>query len=705
MGTRGRECYSDPVPGPLDKKAFGVAMRKQAHETTARSMLCVGGIYLGLSLVNFLIPTPELAYSFVLPSCLMGGLYLGLWRWVRRYPEQVEVEALFLAGFAGLIFASGVILVAPDATSFYVLLSTMVGIGCISFDMRSSGILTVIAFVVGWFLVKFHLPSEMTGPLIPQLLGTGAFAMVLTWIRRATLADAIQSIHELELRVQQERVILDGALDAVVIADSLGNIIEWNGQAEEIFEWTRQEAIGKRLADTIIPERYRDAHAEGMRRMRSGGEPRVVGSRIEIEAIAKSGREFPIELAITRSSLPTEVQFTAFLRDITDRRSAERAQVLARETAEEADRLKSEFLATISHEIRTPLNGIFGMTEMALDATEDAERRDFLERSQSCAQTLIALVGDVLDFSRFESGQIELEHISFDLRKLSEGVTDIFAVEAAAKNVELILAIDSAVPQFVRGDPTRVRQVLLNLIGNAVKFTHAGHVALEIAMVDVAEGDPLRLQIAVEDTGIGLAQEDLGMIFDVFRQADVSTTRQFGGVGLGLAISQRLVALMGSEIQVRSVLGEGSRFSFEIPFEGDEAKVAAELQDCPADRVLLWEESGRLALHLRALLEAWGSAVTLVQSFSEANDALREKTITFDLMMIRADANEDLEEISQVLSLARAVGTPVLATCPVGELQSVRKRFPAMTRVLTRPGNEADLRRAAAQAVADLAGS
>ena len=668
-------------------------------------MLSVGWIYLGLALLNFFIPPRDFAGSFVVPSIVMGAVYLGLWRWVRWTPGLREVQALFLAGLFGILFALWVIRIAPDATSFYVLLSTMVGIGCITFDLRSISIALAIACTLGWLSIQLWMPSEISSALVPQLLGTAAFALVLTGIRRSTLADAVQSIHELELRVRQERVVLDAALDAVIISDYLGNIVEWNGQARKIFGWSREEVLGKRLADTIIPERYRSAHEAGMKRMRSGGEPRVVGSRIEIEAVDKTGREFPIELAITRSSLPTTVQFTAFLRDITQRRSAERAQVLARETAEEADRLKSEFLATISHEIRTPLNGIFGMTEMALEASQDEERRDYLQRSQACAETLISLVGDVLDFSRFESGQIELERISFDLRKLSEGVIDIFSVEAADKGVELIATIDPRVPSTIMGDPTRVRQVLLNLLGNAVKFTSKGYVALKINLADTSDPALLpHLSLAVEDTGIGMAQKDLGMIFDVFRQADASTTREFGGVGLGLAISQRLVVLMGGEIQVSSTLGEGSRFFFELPLEAGPAEPVVAGAPGPTAQVLVWEASTRLAEHFRGLFEAWGSAVTLVGGSTEACEAIGNAQTPYDLVMMRVDASGDSAEIKQVLATAQAAQSPVLATCPIGELAEARKRFPGIARILTRPGSEADLREAARNATSSAFG-
>lgn len=672
---------------------------------TATSLFFIAAIYLSLALLNVFLPPRDFAGSFVIPSMLAGGVYLGLWRWVRQSPGIWEAWALFLGSLAGILLAVRAIWVAPDLTSFYVLLSVMVCTGCISFDLRWVSLALTLACSLGVVAIQLWMPPDTPIQLVTQLLGTAAFALLLTGLRRATLTDAIASIRELELHVRQERAVLDAALDAVIISDYLGNIVQWNGQASRIFGWSREEVIGKRLADTIIPERYRSAHEAGMERMRAGGDPRVVGSRIEIEAVDKTGREFPIELAITRSSLPTTVQFTAFLRDISERRSVERAQLLARETAEEADRLKSEFLATISHEIRTPLNGIFGMTEMALEAEYDEERRDYLERSQACAETLIGLVGDVLDFSRFESGQIEVERISFDLRKLTEGVINNFSAVASSKGVELIATVDPRVPSTMMGDPTRIRQVLLNLLGNAVKFTSKGYVALKINLADTNDSAlPPHLTLVVEDTGIGMEQKDLGMIFDVFRQADVSTTRRFGGVGLGLAISQRLVRLMGGEIQVRSTLGEGSCFSFDLPLESGPAEPVVPGDACPAGQVLLWEASTRLAEHFQELFGAWGSAVTVVGGFTEACEAIGDPQTPYDLIMMRVDASGNSDEIGQVLATADAAQIPVLATCPIGELAGSRERFPGITRILTRPGSEVDLREAARDATRSASG-
>jgi len=314
-------------------------------------------------------------------------------------------------------------------------------------------------------------------------------------------------------------------------------------------------------------------------------------------------------------------------------------------------------------------------------------------------------VGDVLDFSRFESGQIELERISFDLRKLSEGAIDIFSVEAAAKGVELIATIDPRVPSTIMGDPTRVRQVLLNLLGNAVKFTSKGYVALKINLADTRDPALLpHMSLEVEDTGIGMAQKDLGMIFDVFRQADASTTRRFGGVGLGLAISQRLVVLMGGEIQVRSTVGEGSRFFFELPLEAGPAEPVVAGSPWPAAQVLVWEASTHLAANFQRLFEAWGSAVTVVGGFSEACEAIGDTQTPYDLIMIRVDASGDPAEINQVLATAQAAQSPVLATCPIGELASAHARFPGTARILTRPGSEAALREAARNATSSAPG-
>jgi hypothetical protein len=236
---------------------------------------------------------------------------------------------------------------------------------------------------------------------------------------------------------------------------------------------------------------------------------------------------------------------------------------MAKEAAEFANRSKSEFLANMSHEIRTPLNGVIGMTELALDTALTAEQRELLSASYDSAQILLTLLCDVLDLSKMESGKLDLEIVEFDLREMVASCVQIFALRAKQKNLTFKAEFSSQCPQHVEGDPTRIRQILFNLLGNAIKFTKHGSVTLQISAI-TSETNPL-LQFSVSDTGIGIPQDKHKIIFDSFTQADTSTTRQFGGTGLGLTISKRLTELMQGTIRLESTLNVGTTFHFSMP--------------------------------------------------------------------------------------------------------------------------------------------
>lgn len=357
------------------------------------------------------------------------------------------------------------------------------------------------------------------------------------------------------------KAIVDCALDCIITIDKHGNIVEFNNASEKVFGYTRQEIIGQNLCDTIIPIRLRKSHTEGMKRYLDCGKNNILRKRIEVPAITKKGNEIQVELAVVDFKINNEPMFTAYLRDITERQQKERELKEAKEKAENAVQEKSQFVANVTHEIRTPMSCIIGMSDLAFLTDLSPEQFEYINIIKASAESLLIVINDILDFSKIEMKHMQLNCTPFSLHNTVKNVINTLNYQAKEKGIELSYIINSNVPELLLGDQVRVQQILLNIIGNAIKFTDEGSVKVSI---HVDESN--YFHFIITDTGIGIDKNDIDRIFKPFEQVNGSH-RQYQGTGLGLSISSELITLMGGKIWVKSKLGKGSTFHFTAKFD------------------------------------------------------------------------------------------------------------------------------------------
>jgi len=422
------------------------------------------------------------------------------------------------------------------------------------------------------------------------------------------------------LRQQQfhPRSFIESNVDALLATDRRGIVTDVNQQMEALTSWTRDELIGTPFQNHFTDS---DRAAEGIERVLSGGNV----TDYELTARARDGRETVVSYNATALfdwGQKLQGVFAA-ARDVTERRRFERVLAEIRveldramAAAEQANRAKSDFLSSMSHEIRTPMNAILGMADMLWESDLDIAQRQYVEVFRRAGSSLLLLISDILDLSNVEAGHFELEHVEFDLEGVMDQAIELTAVKARAKGIALLSNLSLEVSTSLMGDPSRLRQILVNLLGNAIKFTDSGEVVLS------AQGSASdQIQFAVSDTGIGIPPDKLETIFDDFTQADASTTRKNGGAGLGLGISRRLVEAMGGRLTASNSTGKGSTFRFTARFDpapvnGSNGRVA--IGDLHGRRVLLIDESSTSRLILRETLRAWGLESDAFQSPAEA---------------------------------------------------------------------------------------
>ncbi len=501
-----------------------------------------------------------------------------------------------------------------------------------------------------WIEARLALHRKPGHPFEQQVLGRWLLVQEFRTPRGYTvlihtdISEIKAREHALRDSEAQKAGILAAALDAVISIDLQGRIIEFNPAAERMFGWSADEILGHRMSELLIPMRFRRAHEEGLKRYRSSGEGRVIGDRLETYALKRDGTEFPIELSISAVRTARGETFSAFIRDISERRRAEAELRTARDIAEAASRAKSEFLATMGHEIRTPMNGVLGAIELLLDSALDPEQERLARAAFGAGELLRSLLDNLLDYSRLEAGKLELESLPFALGPLIESSAEVLRPQAEAKGLRLEVSLCEDLPRHVLGDAGRLRQVLLNLIGNAIKFTERGHVRVH---ADRLAGDDqfAIVRLSIEDTGVGIAPEAQQRIFEKFEQARPGAARRHGGSGLGLAIVKSLLELMDGEISLESRPGQGSRFECRIPFVLAEAVISRQKKDAPAttnpalprldgSRILVVDDSETNRLVIAEMMRRAGAEVVEASNAIEALRRVRSRAPDIILMDI-----------------------------------------------------------------------
>jgi two-component system sensor histidine kinase/response regulator len=500
---------------------------------------------------------------------------------------------------------------------------------------------------------------------------------------------------ELEASETRCQTILETALDAFVAVNAGGFVTDWNAQANTTFGWLRSEAVGELLHRLIFAGQFK-THEE-LRKALNHEKGAAYGGRLETIATHKDGHELPVEITV---SLIHGGTLAAFVRDITERQRAERALRAAATAAEQANQAKSDFLANMSHEIRTPMNGIIGMTDLTLNTELAPEQREYLGMVKSSATSLLSLLNDILDFSKIEAGKLDFETIDFRLRATLSDSLKLLGVRAKQKGLELTCQVLPEVPDSLVGDPTRLRQIILNLVSNAIKFTATGGVEVRVEL-EQGSGNTATLHFSVRDTGIGIPEEKQRTIFAAFTQADSSMTRKYGGTGLGLAISSRLVQMMGGEIRVESEMNQGSTFHFTVQLTRQNLAtrmyqpVGAEL--LRDTRVLIADENSNNRRILEEIVKTWGMKPTLAENGSEVMPLLTEAGSTeapFALILLDAQMRfmDPFTVAKQVRQDPRFEKTAIILLTSAGlRGDAARCREFSIDAYLTRPVRPADL--------------
>jgi len=519
--------------------------------------------------------------------------------------------------------------------------------------------------------VPLRVKQKVTGILQVADEKAGQFESTDLRFLESLAASAAGAIENARLYEETDRLrafnenIVQSMDEGILLTDAEGHITFANRSAVDMLGYDREDLLGQHRKLVVMPE-----EAVGVEK-KTVAWSRGMSSRYETVLLTKEARRVPV--IVDARPLFDDERLDSVLSvftDITERKRSEEALRQAKDAAEAANRAKSEFLARMSHEVRTPIHAVLGMVDLTLDTTLTQEQLGYLNVLKASADSLMEIVNDILDFAKIEAGRMDLEETDFDLRAVAEQVVNMLATRAHRKELELVYYIPPQVPTALVGDSGRLRQVLLNLIGNAIKFTQHGEVVFRVDM-EQEQKDSVELYFTVRDTGVGIPVDKLDVIFEPFGQADGSTTREYGGTGLGLAISRQLVELMGGRIWVESCLGEGSKFCFKVTLkmQSEEQRAAGRIEiaaDWKGERVLIIDGNATNRFVLREMLACWGFEVTDVENSSTGLRELERAQQTMTLFrLVLLDCRMPGKTAPAVVQEIQAAGVPTNCIVPM----------------------------------------